>query len=147
MVKGDQGEKIGVTPKPWQAFPWLGPRPLTRPDDITEEEWLALSGDDEAWESWKRRDAERYVAFYLAGKAARSIHSPGTVQDADAKADYSWVQCVTPDCWSRLADLEQAAKDLMTAHWGAIGVVATQLVSRAVLTPEELEVLMVPYLS
>jgi hypothetical protein len=134
IVPGEDG-KIGV---PLKTMPWLGPRPSSNPGEFNDEEWAELSQSDEKWESWKNGDHEKYAIFCFAGKAAQ-LEYAGVATDADAKADYSFVEYWLPDYGQRKAALEQEARELVRNHWPAVQAVAAALPERAALTPAKVE--------
>ena len=138
MVPDDSG-KMGVTPTESQALPWRGPRPDTRPDEIPEPEWLVLAACNEEWEAWKRKDHERYAVFYLAGKSAQVRYSPDTVQQGDAKFDYSIVEWFLSGYQIPIVEVETAAQELIDGHWASVEAVAEQLMKRDELSPLEVE--------
>jgi hypothetical protein len=134
ITPGEDG-RIGV---PFESGPWVGPRPVSNPGEFTEEQWSFLSQDDARWEQWKKGDNEHYAIFCLAGKAAQ-LEFAGMARDEDAKADYSFVEYRLPNCYQRLRELEQAARDLVQEHWAAVQAVAAELMNRSALFPYEVE--------
>jgi hypothetical protein len=134
IVKGEDG-LVGVKPKT-NPFPEARP-PFNPPGEFTPNEWIELQ-DDDKWREWQRKDNEKYTLYYLSGKAAQ-IKYAGIAQDDDAKADYSFVQCRMPLCYARLSELEEAAREFVEAHWAAIEAVASELLNKLELTPDEVE--------
>jgi ATP-dependent Zn protease len=126
---------MGVT-TPWA---WLGPRPDSKPDDISEAEWLVLIASKEEWEKWKRNDHEKYAMFCLAGKAAQRRYSEDTLQEGDAKSDYSMAEWLLSEYRTPITDMEKATRELIDTHWTAIEAVAKQLMKRDEVTPQEVE--------
>lgn len=135
----DESGRMGVTPTEKQALPWRGPRPDARPDEIPEPQWLVLAACTEEWEEWKRKDHERYAVFYLAGKSAQARYSPGTLQEGDAKSDYSVVEWLLSGYRVPVTEMEHAARELIDTHWAAVEGVAEQLMKRDELRPREVE--------
>jgi hypothetical protein len=127
---------MGVTP---QAGPWLGPRPDSKPGEISEAEWLVLVASKEEWEKWKRNDHERYAKFFLAGKAAQRRYSEVTLQEGDARFDYSTAEFVLSEYRTPIAEMEGATRELINTHWAAVEGVAKQLMERDELNPQEVE--------
>jgi ATP-dependent Zn protease len=134
IAGGDDG-KIGV---PFKTNPWLGPRPQSNPGEFTDAEWAELSQSAEQWEAWKKKDNDGYAIVLLTGKAAQ-IEYAGSAKDEEANADYSIIEHVLPHCCQRLNELEQAATELVKAHWPAVQAIAAELLVRPELTPEEVE--------
>jgi hypothetical protein len=134
IVPGKDG-KIGV---PLKTMPWRGPRPSSNPGEFNDEEWAELSQSDEKWESWKNGDHEKYAIFCFAGKAAQ-LEYAGVATDADAKADYSFVEYWLPNYQQRKGALEESARDLVRNYWPAVQATAAELLKRSELTPAEVE--------
>ena len=126
---------IGIT-TPW---PWCGPRPDSKPDDISEAEWLVLVASKEEWENWKRKDHEKYAMFLLAGKAAQRHYSEDTLQEGDANSDYSMAERLLSDYRTSITEMEDATRELIDTHWAAVEEVAKQLMKRDELNPQEVE--------
>ena len=77
--------------------------------------------------------------FYLAGKAAQLRHSEDTLQEGDAKFDYSMVEFFLSEYRTPITELENATRELIHTHWAAVEAVAKQLMKRGELNPQEVE--------
>ena len=131
----DENGKIGVD---FKRIPWTFPRPAQKLDGLTDEEWSELSRDDVKWEVWQREENDNFAIFMLAGKAAQ-IEYAGSAEPEDARFDYSFVEYRLPLCYERLGELEMKAADFVRRHWPAVLAVASELLKRSTLSPDEVK--------
>jgi ATP-dependent Zn protease len=132
IVPGEDG-KTGV---PFKTNPWIAPRPATNPGEFTDAEWQELSHSDEKWEAWKKKDNDSYAIALLAGRAAQGEYA-GFASLENAFSDYATLKNVLPHCYQRLGELEHEARELVRKYWRGVEAIASELLNRPVLTPDE----------
>jgi hypothetical protein len=131
----DEKGKIGVD---FTRIPWTFPRPIQKLSDLRDEEWLELAQDDAKWEAWQKQENDNFAIFMLAGKAAQ-IEYAGSARPEDARFDYSFVKHRLPNCFARIEELEMKTTAFVKQHWPGILAIASDLLKRSTLSPNEVE--------